>query len=84
MRFSYAKPGTRPPVMLAGAFTTPAWAPQEMEYVEKPSAEDSDVIQYEFYKDVSIPEGTWQYKFFLRDALWWVLDENADTGMDMK
>lgn len=82
MRLSYARPGTRPPIYLAGSFTAPPWTPREMSYVEKPSKDMPDVTECDFYTDVSLPEGTWQYKFRIGTGDWWGLNEHADTGME--
>jgi hypothetical protein len=36
----------------------------------------------EFYKDfIDVAEGTYQYKFRLGTGGWWVLDEEAPTGV---
>ena len=87
VRITYAHPGSVPPVYLAGSFTAPPWEPQEMEYTELQSkgAESSEEGQqappeFEFYKELDVKEGQWQYKFRVGQGDLWVLDENAPTG----
>jgi hypothetical protein len=72
----FAKPGTQPPIYLAGSFSDPAWQPQEMLYTTN---EDTE---YEFYKEVRVEEGhEYQYKFRVGEGDWWLLNEDSPTGM---
>lgn len=71
----YSKPGTQPPLYLAGSFGQPEWQPQEMEHTVNGENE------YEFHKDVQAEEGKeYQYKFRVGQGDWWVLNEDAPTG----
>lgn len=71
----YAKPGTQPPVFLAGSFSNPEWLPEEMQYT--PTG-DHD---FEYHKKVYIEEGKeYQYKFRLGNGDWWVLNEDSPSG----
>lgn len=72
---TYAKPGTRPPIYLAGSFSNPAWQLQEMLYTTKENDE------FEFYKEYEIESGKeYQYKFRVGEGNWWLLNEDAPTG----
>ncbi|KAI9780053.1 MAG: hypothetical protein M1839_007035 [Geoglossum umbratile] len=86
VRIAYARPGSVPPVYLAGSFTAPPWDPQEMQYTELRSkeAESGETGQqarpeYQFYKDLDVEEGRWQYRFRVGQGDLWVIDENAPT-----
>jgi hypothetical protein len=69
----YSKPGTQPPVFLAGSFSE--WQPQEMSFTT------DDNNEHEFYKEVQVDEGNkYQYKFRVGPGDWWVLNENSPTG----
>ncbi|KAH8653212.1 hypothetical protein BGZ60DRAFT_180509 [Tricladium varicosporioides] len=73
----YSKPGTQPPVYLAGSFSDPAWQPQEMEHTTNPDGE------HEYHKNVQIEKGKeYQYKFRLGPGDWWTLNEDAPTVTD--
>lgn len=75
----YSKPGTQPPVYLAGSFSDPAWQPQEMEHTTNADGE------HEYHKDVQVEKGKeYQYKFRLGPGDWWTLNEDAPTGMDLE
>lgn len=75
MTVRYSKPGTLPPIYLAGSFSEPAWQPQEMEYTAHGDNE------YEYHKDVQLEEGVeYQYKFRIGEGDWWILNEDAPTG----
>lgn len=72
----FSKPGTQPPLFLAGSFSEPAWQPQEMQYTTNEAGE------HEFYKEVQVEEGTaYQYKFRVGEGDWWMLNEDSPTGM---
>ena len=81
LTITYAKPGTRPPVFLAGSFSSPTWEPREMSYTERSPADGSGDVQFQFYANEKVGRGTWQYKFRLGPGDWWVLDDQAETGM---
>ena len=71
----YSKPGTQPPIYLAGSFSDPAWEPQEMQYTTTESNE------LEFYKELQVEEGqVYQYKFRIGSGDWWMLNEESATG----
>ncbi len=80
IRLEYAKPGTQPPVYVAGSFSTPAWQPDEMSVTELHSEDANVAKEYAFHKEVMVSEGSWQYKFRLGHGDWWVLDDGAKTG----
>lgn len=71
----YSKPGTQPPVYLAGTFSEPEWDPIELEYT-------TEGEEHQFYKEVQVQENEqYQYKFRIGSGDWWVLNEDAPTGM---
>ncbi|ETS80625.1 hypothetical protein PFICI_08154 [Pestalotiopsis fici W106-1] len=74
---TYQKPGTNPPVFVAGTFSNPPWQPQEM---------DSSVDEHgnhTFEKTVSVKSGAAiQYKFRLGTGDWWVCDDNIAKTPD--
>lgn len=71
----YSKPGTLPPIYLAGSFSEPAWQPQEMLYTK------NETDEYEFHKEVQVAEGDeYQYKFRIGEGDWWILNEDSPTG----
>ncbi|KAH7348373.1 hypothetical protein BKA65DRAFT_259425 [Rhexocercosporidium sp. MPI-PUGE-AT-0058] len=73
----YSKPGTQPPIYLAGSFSEPAWEPQEMQYTTDASNE------HEFFKEVDVEQGKeYQYKFRIGPGDWWILNEDSPTGTD--
>lgn len=73
---TYHKPGTSPPIYVAGTFSNPPWLPHEMDH----TARDGE---YYFKKEVLAEPGSKiEYKFRIGDGDWWVLDENAQTATD--
>lgn len=71
----YHKPGTQPPLFLAGSFSTPPWEPAQMDCVKDEAGE------YTFKKDVLVDPGSEiQYKFRVGAGDWWVHNEEAPTG----
>lgn len=72
----YSKPGTQPPIYLAGSFS--AWQPEEMQYTTDANNE------HEFYKEVEVEPGKeYQYKFRLGHVGdWWILNEDSPTVTD--
>ncbi|KAI9773572.1 MAG: hypothetical protein M1840_006846 [Geoglossum simile] len=86
VRITYAHPGSVPPVYLAGSFTALPWEPQEMQYTELQSKEAESgeggqqaQLEYEFYKELDVKEGQWQYRFRVGQGDLWVLDGNTPT-----
>ncbi|KAI0128827.1 hypothetical protein BJ170DRAFT_682616 [Xylariales sp. AK1849] len=80
--FTYKKPGTEPPVFIAGTFaglngTTSNWEPIEMICTKD---EDGEYLFARFM--LLWQDSVVQYKFRLGDGDWWVLDEDADTTTD--
>ena len=72
----YSKPGTQPPIYLAGSFSDPAWQPQEMQYTTDENNE------HDFFKEVYVEQGKeYQYKFRIGLGEWWILNEDSPTGM---
>jgi hypothetical protein len=72
---TYRKPGTRPPVYVAGTFTDPPWVPQEMACAPDGGGEVT------FSKTCALKPGVdLQYKFRVGTGDWWVLDEGRPTG----
>ena len=70
----YFRPGTRPPMYLAGSFSFPEWQPQEMEYHDEGS-------ELEFSKKVEVELGKqYQYKFRIGPGDWWAINEESPTG----
>ena len=75
VRITYAKPGTRPPIYVAGSFSNPAWQPQEMQYTTNEQGEHA------FTKEVEIEEGKeYQYKFRIGEGDWWLLNADEPSG----
>lgn len=69
-------PGLRPPVYVAGNFSKPEWMPEPMEY----TTSDDDV--YTFTKTLRVePESQIVYKFRVGEGDWWLLNEDAPTGL---
>ncbi|KAH6624934.1 hypothetical protein B0J18DRAFT_429717 [Chaetomium sp. MPI-SDFR-AT-0129] len=74
---NYYKPGTEPPVFIAGTFSDPPWTPHEMEHNPRSDGE------YDFKKEVrGEPGSTVQYKFRIGTGDWWVLKEDEPTVTD--
>ncbi|KAH6687180.1 hypothetical protein F5X68DRAFT_152660 [Plectosphaerella plurivora] len=72
---TYHKPGTEPPLFVAGSFSN--WEPQEMDCT---TDEDGKHV---FVKTVRVPPGTEiQYKFRVGQGDWWVLNDEAPTATD--
>jgi hypothetical protein len=70
---AYDKPGTIPPVFVAGSFSSPPWQPQELQ-------QDGKEGSGSFSRTFSMSPGTYQYKFRLGTGDWWVVDEKQETG----
>ncbi|KAK4242604.1 hypothetical protein C8A03DRAFT_29199 [Achaetomium macrosporum] len=74
---TYHKPGTRPPVYVAGTFSEPPWQPHEMDCMTREDGE------YDFTKEVyGEPGSKIQYKFRIGDGDWWVLKDDGPTATD--
>ncbi len=73
---TYTKAGLQPPLFVAGSFSVPPWEPQEMDHVTAHDGENT------FKKEIYLDEGSKiQYKFRVGLGDWWVLNEDAPTGM---
>ncbi|RGP80634.1 hypothetical protein FLONG3_1238 [Fusarium longipes] len=74
---TYNKPGTAPPVFLAGSFSDPQWQLQEMEYTTGQDGEHT------FQSEVMLePEKDYQFKLRIGHDNWWVLAQNYPTATD--
>ncbi|KAI5465759.1 hypothetical protein BGZ63DRAFT_420306 [Mariannaea sp. PMI_226] len=74
---TYKKPGTTPPLYLAGSFSDPQWQPKEMEYNSDKDGE------YVFQSQVAVETGkNYQFKLRLGQGDWWVLSEDYPTATD--
>lgn len=73
----YEKPGTQPPIYVAGTFSEPPWHPYEMDYTTDADGE------HVFKKEIHVEPGSKiQYKFRVGAGNWWVLNEGAPTVTD--
>jgi len=70
---SYLQRGAKPPIFVAGNFTTPGWQALELDYVEMKG-------DFEFFKDLYVPPGKYQYKFRKGHGNWWMCDESQPKG----
>ena len=74
---TYQKPGTSPPIFVAGTFSDPPWQPQEMNYTTDMGGEHT------FKKEVFAKPGSKiHYKFRVGPGDWWVLDEDTAAVTD--
>ncbi|TID01945.1 hypothetical protein CH35J_004279 [Colletotrichum higginsianum] len=74
---TYKKPGTQPPLFVAGSFSDPQWQPQEMLFTTEDGGEHT------FHKSIEVPPSSQiQYKFRVGLGDWWVLNEDAPTVTD--
>ncbi|KAK2021985.1 hypothetical protein LX32DRAFT_711325 [Colletotrichum zoysiae] len=74
---SYKKPGTQPPIFVAGSFSDPQWQPQEMQF----NTEDGG--EHTFFTNIEVPPSSQvQYKFRVGLGDWWVLNEDAPAVTD--
>ncbi|KAL8701956.1 MAG: hypothetical protein Q9224_000255 [Gallowayella concinna] len=64
VKISFAAPGTRPPVYVAGSFTLPEWIPHEL-FAEPAETAVDEQTDYIFHRSFDIPKGEFQYKFRL-------------------
>lgn len=68
--------GVQPPLFVAGTFSNPQWVPQPMDYVTDDDGEPAFSRTFEVEPDSKI-----QYKFRVGEGDWWVLNDDAPTGM---
>ncbi|KAK4032602.1 hypothetical protein C8A01DRAFT_40948 [Parachaetomium inaequale] len=74
---TYHKPGTQPPLYVAGTFSDPPWQPHEMDHTAREDGE------YDFKKEVRAEPGSKiQYKFRIGNGDWWVLKDDGPTMTD--
>ncbi|KAM0334280.1 hypothetical protein ACHAQA_001302 [Verticillium albo-atrum] len=74
---TYRKPGTQPPLFVAGTFSDPQWEAQEMQVT---TGDDGEHI---FSKPLHLTPGSKiQYKIRIGPGDWWVLNEDAPTVTD--
>lgn len=74
---TFHRPGTQPPLYLAGTFSNPPWQPHEMDHAVREDGE------YDFKKEVhGEPGSKIQYKFRIGDGDWWVLKDDGPTETD--
>lgn len=75
---TYEKPGTQPPMYVAGTFSDPPWEAHEMEY------DTDDKGEHIFSQKVEGEPGSKiQYKFRVGPGNWWVLHEGMPTVTDI-
>lgn len=71
---TYHKPGTQPPLYVAGTFSDPPWLPQEMDHTARKDGE------YNFKKEIRAePRSRIQYKFLVGDGEWVLKDDGPTT-----
>ncbi|KAM0222608.1 hypothetical protein ACHAQD_004208 [Fusarium lateritium] len=74
---TYKKPGTSPPIFIAGSFSDPPWELQEMD-----CATDQDG-EHTFQSKLMLePDQDYQFKLRIGHDNWWVLAENYPTATD--
>ncbi|KAL9945527.1 hypothetical protein D7B24_005831 [Verticillium nonalfalfae] len=74
---TYRKPGTQPPLFVAGTFSNPQWEAQEMQVTT------GDDGEHTFSKPLHLPPGSKiQYKIRIGPGDWWVLNDDAPTVTD--
>jgi hypothetical protein len=73
---TYERPGTTPPIFVAGSFTESAWQPIELDHQQVND-------EYLFSKTFDITPGTHQYKFRVGHGDWWVCDDTKDIGLSI-
>ncbi|KAI4161101.1 MAG: hypothetical protein LQ342_005138 [Letrouitia transgressa] len=77
IRFTSA--GARPPIYIAGSFTSPEWVPQEMDYHLDAESREFEP-SYIFFKSFDLLPGRYFYKLRLGDGDWWVCDDRMEIG----
>ncbi|KAH7162602.1 hypothetical protein B0J13DRAFT_517855 [Dactylonectria estremocensis] len=74
---TFKKPGTVPPLFLAGSFSDPEWEPKEME------CKGDDDGEHSFQSEVMITPGEdYQFKLRVGEGDWWILAENYPIATD--
>ncbi|KAK0630599.1 hypothetical protein B0T17DRAFT_488716 [Bombardia bombarda] len=74
---TYRKPGTQPPLYVAGTFSDPPWQPQEMDFTTDSQGE------HVFKKKIlGKPGSKVHYKFRVGSGDWWVLNDELPTAVD--
>ncbi|KAK3692936.1 hypothetical protein B0T22DRAFT_436155 [Podospora appendiculata] len=75
---TYQKPGTQPPLFVAGTFSDPPWEAYEMDYTTDANGE------HIFNKEIwGKPGSKVHYKFRVGTGDWWVLnDDDTPTATD--
>ncbi|KAL8785303.1 MAG: hypothetical protein Q9213_003448 [Squamulea squamosa] len=85
VRLSFASPGARPPIYVAGSFTVPEWQPHELEYLvlEHDKTVADNRTSYVFHRNFNVPVGAHHYKFRLgHEGDWWVCDNSTEIVTD--
>lgn len=76
-KITYYKPGTQPPIYVAGTFSSPPWIAHEMDYTT-----DNDG-EHTFVREITGEPGSKiQFKFRIGPGDWWVLHEGLPTVED--
>jgi hypothetical protein len=73
---TYERPGTTPPIFVAGSFTEPPWQPIELDHQQVNE-------EHVFSKKFDITPGKHQYKFRLGHGDWWACDDTKDKGLSI-
>jgi ATP-dependent RNA helicase MRH4 len=72
---TYKKPGTSPPIFIAGSFSDPPWELHEMDCTTDQDGEHT------FQSKLMLePDQDYQFKLRIGHDNWWVLAENYPTG----
>lgn len=72
---TYKKPGTSPPIFIAGSFSDPPWELHEMDCTTNQDGEHT------FQSKLMLePDQDYQFKLRIGHDNWWVLAENYPTG----
>lgn len=74
---TYRNPGTKPPLYVAGSFSSPQWVDHLMDYTT------GDDGEHTFTKKLEVqPDSKFQYKLRIGDGDWWVLNEDSPIVTD--
>src|SRR5271154_4777391 len=74
VKITYERPGTIPPIFVAGSFTEPPWEAIELDH-------DNHHGQFTFSKSFDMRPGKYQYKFRLGHGDWWVCNDQCEIGL---
>ncbi|KYK57804.1 hypothetical protein DCS_04817 [Drechmeria coniospora] len=74
---SFHKPGTQPPVFVAGTFSDPPYILQEMQYMRDAAGEHHFTTQV-----AVVPGQDYSYRFRVGNSEDWTLDEHASLSTD--